>query len=173
MNEIFLKGILDEREKRYGIQMSFIEKYSSPIISFMLNIPGEIKKTKKYVDFHLKIIAKIKKLFEEENIKINEEIYSDSEFGMYYIASVETDAKFLKQKMMEIENESFGRIIDIDVFDENKNQITRKSLGLPERKCILCENDARICIKEKNHSTEELLEKVNEVIDKNLNFEII
>lgn len=164
MDEVLFKKILDEREKRYDIQMNLIEKYSSPIISFMLNIPGKVKKNKEYINFHLKIIEKIKKLFEAENIKINEEIYSDSEFGMYYIASVKIDAKILKQKMVELENESFGRILDIDVFDENKNQITRNSLGLPERKCLLCENDARICIKERKHSTEELLKKVNEII---------
>lgn len=49
-----------------------------------------------------------------------------------------------------------GRIFDMDVFDGNHNQISRGDFNISPRKCILCRKDARLCIREKNHTLEEL-----------------
>ena len=36
----------------------------------------------------------------------------------------------------------------------------REALGLPPRKCLLCDNDVRICMRARTHTTEELLAKI-------------
>lgn len=161
MNEFFFK-LLDSREKRFELQKHLIEKYKKPIISFMLNIPGPVKRTDSYVDFHKMGIAIIKSLLNE---KIIYEQYYDEETGMFYIAVLNMDAEDLKKEMIEIENSDMGRLFDIDVFDENFNQITRSSLFLEQRKCLLCNNRAKICIRERNHSYEDLIKETNNIID--------
>lgn len=38
--------------------------------------------------------------------------------------------------------------------------MSRSSLNLAERKCLLCGNDARICARSRVHSADELNEKI-------------
>ena len=67
--------------------------------------------------------------------------------------------------MIELEEKSLGgRLLDIDIYDRDFRQISRSSLGLSERKCIICEDIARTCIKEERHSLDELKEKVREIL---------
>ena len=67
---------------------------------------------------------------------------------------------------MEVEEASLGgRLLDLDIYDKDFSQISRSSLGLPERKCILCGDTARTCIKKERHKIEELEERVREIIE--------
>lgn len=161
MTNFFLE-LLNSREMRYNRQKKLIEKFNKPIISFMLNIPGEIKRTEDYVKFHKIGIDLIKEIIGE---KIILEYYYDEVTGMYYLASIDMDARDLKREMISLEDSVMGRLFDIDIFDENFNQITRSSLNLEPRKCILCDNVARICIKERNHTYEELVYETNRIIN--------
>ena len=71
------------------------------------------------------------------------------------------DAAQLKKRMCRIEESHFlGRIFDIDVYDGEGGQVSRSSLNLAERKCLLCGNDARICARSRVHSADELNEKI-------------
>lgn len=158
----FFKKLLDSRERRYNLQIRLITLYKKPIISFMLNIPGLVKRTDEYVRFH----KMGTKLIEERlgnRLLLSE--YFDEDTGMYYLGVVDMDATDLKKEMIELENSDMGRLFDIDVFDENYTQITRNSLGLEPRKCILCDNVARICIRERIHSYQDLIKETNKIIN--------
>lgn len=158
----FFNRLLDDREKRFLEQEKLVEKYKKPIISFMLNIPGIEKSNEKIKRFHKKGINLIK---EKIGDKILEETYEEKDTGIYYLASVDMNGEVLKNEMIEIEERDIGRLFDIDVFDENFNQITRSSLNMRPRKCLICDDIARICIKTQKHSYEELVKKTNEIID--------
>ena len=164
-----MNRMLEAKEKRYYKIKSLTEKFESPVLSFMLNIPGEDKNFKEAVDFHKKYIEKIKKLLEENKIEILFEEYEDLITGMEYIGVLEGDGREIKKLMIEIEEESLGgRLLDLDIYDKDFSQISRLSLGIPERKCIICGDTARSCIKEERHKLEELEEKVREIIKKDL-----
>lgn len=158
----YFKRLLDSREKRYEKQIELIEKNKLPIISFMLNIPGEDKNNPKFVQFHKKAIEKLENLLGD---KIIESFYKNKDTGMYYLASVNMDGKELKKLLIELEETPSGRIYDLDVFDKNKEQITRSKLGLKPRKCLICDEIAKVCIRESRHNKEDILKKVNKIID--------
>lgn len=163
--ERFFNELLDSREARYFKQRELIEKYGKSLISFMLNVPGIEKQNDKLVEIHKIGIELIKKVFSD---KINYEYYANEHTGMYYLAVVDMDSELVKYKAAEIENSEIGRLFDIDVFSSGGQQISRTSLNLEPRKCILCDENARICIKERTHSYPELIEKMDEIIDKYL-----
>ena len=164
-----MNRMLEAKEKRYYKIKSLTEKYEAPVLSFMLNIPGEDKNFKEAVDFHKKYIEKIKKLLKENKIKILFEEYENLITGMEYIGVLGGDGREIKKLMMEVEEESDGgRLLDLDIYDKDFSQISRSSLGLPERKCIICGDTARSCIKEERHKQEELEEKVREIIREDL-----
>ena len=164
-----MNRMLEAKEKRYYKIKGLTEKFESPVLSFMLNIPGEDKNFKEAVDFHKKYIEKIKKLLEENKIKILFEDYEDLITGMEYIGVLDSDGREIKKLMIEMEEESLGgRLLDLDIYDKDFSQISRSSLGLPERKCIICGDTARTCIKEEIHDLKELEDKVREIIIEDL-----
>lgn len=156
-----MEEMLDAKEKRAYIQKKIIEKYKMPLISFMLNIPGEDKNSQEAVEFHKKYIEVIKNTLYENNIQIIFEEYFNKKTGMEFYAVVKTDATELKKLMVKIEeNTKAGRLLDIDIFNESGIQISRSDLNLPERKCIICDKDAKICMRESNHNLIELKNRV-------------
>lgn len=160
-----MNRMLEAKEKRYYKIKDLTEKYETPVLSFMLNIPGEDKNFEEAVSFHKKYVEKIKNLLEEKKIKILFEDYENLVTGMEYLAVLDGDGRLIKKLMMEVEEASLGgRLLDIDIYDKDFSQISRSSLGLPERKCIICGDTARTCIKEERHKIEELEERVREII---------
>ena len=162
---IAMQKMLDAKEKRYYKIKALTEKYNLPVLSFMLNIPGEDKNFEDAVIFHEKLIKKIKSILEKEDIKILWEEYNNLNTGMEYLAVLNGEGKFIKEKMIGLEEESGeGRLLDIDIYDRDFSQISRSSLGLSERKCIICDDIARTCIKKERHSLNELEKKVREIL---------
>lgn len=162
---IAMQKMLDAKEKRYYKIKALTEKYNLPVLSFMLNIPGEDKNFEDAVNFHRAYIEKIKNILEKEDIKILWEEYNNLNTGMEYLAVLNGEGKFIKEKMIGLEEESReGRLLDIDIYDKDFKQISRSSLGLSERKCIICDDIARTCIKKERHSLNELEKKVREIL---------
>lgn len=162
---IAMQKMLDAKEKRYYKIKALTEKYNLPVLSFMLNIPGEDKNFEDAVNFHRAYIEKIKNILEKEDIKILWEEYNNLNTGMEYLAVLNGEGKFIKEKMIGLEEESReGRLLDIDIYDRDFKQISRSSLGLSERKCIICDDLARTCIKKERHRQDELEKKVIEIL---------
>lgn len=160
-----MNRMLEAKEKRYYKIKDLTGSYKAPVLSFMLNIPGEDKNFEEAVSFHKKYVDKIKNLLEENKIKILFEDYQNLVTGMEYLAVLDGYGCVIKKLMMEVEEESLGgRLLDIDIYDKDFSQISRSSLGLPERKCIICGDTARTCIKEERHSLKELEERVRGII---------
>jgi len=77
------------------------------------------------------------------------------------------DAFILKKMSVEIEEtHTLGRLLDIDVYNINKKQISRTEIGELTRKCFICSNEARSCIILKRHSLKELNKKINFLLSK-------
>ena len=57
-----------------------------------------------------------------------------------------------------------GRLFDIDVLSANGIPMQREQIGRPQRRCLLCNNEARYCMRNRTHTTEQLLEKINEMV---------
>lgn len=163
--KVGIDEILDCREKRVTIQNEMIKKYNKPVISFTMNIPGSIKtnnEIKKAFDIGKNLI--LKKL-KENNIKILEIKELDENTGNELFISVDSTAKKIKDITVAIEESSqLGRLFDIDVIDINFEKLSRNSF----RKCLICEEQAQECGRSRRHSIEELQNKVEEILKKEL-----
>jgi holo-ACP synthase len=156
--------ILKSREDRQQKQIEILNKYPHSLISFTLNTPGIIKDNELYRKIHKSGFDKIKETIKNQNINIIYEEYINKSTGSEGYISVDMDSKELKSLMVSIETtHPLGRIFDIDVFDKEHNQMSRSDLGLESRKCLLCSKDARICMREKSHTYEELISRIEEL----------
>lgn len=166
INEKQFIEILKSREDRAKKQMDILSLYPYSLISFTLNIPGIVKDSHTYRLIHKVGMEEITKSLEMRNSELKYIEKINKITGNEGYLSVDMDSSILKELMVDIENtHPLGRIFDIDVFDKDHTQMSRSDLGLESRRCLICNKDARVCMREKNHSYEELIsriEKINE-----------
>ncbi len=88
--------------------------------------------------------------------------------GDHVLYSFAKDASFVKRITVFLEeHHPLGRFVDIDVHGEN-GPISRRDLGLPARKCWLCEQDAHICARAERHSKEALLRVADDALQEHI-----
>ncbi len=164
IDEKIIMNLLDSKEKRAHRQRELIEKYKNSLICLTLNIPGRVKDSFTYREIHKEGIRTIKDTLKKQALSpiYSEEIENISGREAYIV--VKSHAYRLKEIAVNIEEtHSLGRLFDIDVFSSKHRQIARGDLGINPRRCLLCDLDARICMRERNHSYEELIQAVNSI----------
>ncbi|MDD3123788.1 MAG: triphosphoribosyl-dephospho-CoA synthase [Candidatus Izemoplasmatales bacterium] len=145
--------ILRDREKKASMIMSLLSIYKI-VISVKANTPGHDKKN--VSSFWLVSIFANQLSFEDEDRR--ELIVSED--GPYMLIMLKDGVgKTIKDKMIELEeSSSLGRLIDIDVYELN-NEYHRAH----PRRCLLCENIAFECRRLNLHTTEQLIQKTNQI----------
>lgn len=162
MNEDILMDILESNEKRAVKQKELIDKYNNSLISFTLNIPGKVKDKPVYREMHIEGVRAIEESLKENNISFIYKEEKENITGREAYMLAEIDSISLKKMMTQLEeNHSLGRIFDIDVFNSKNQQISRKDIKEASRKCLICEKDVLVCMREKNHTYESLVKRVN------------
>lgn len=166
-NERILHKILLSREQRAEKQKALIKTYNCSIISFVLNIPGPQKDSPLYRRIHHVGVSELISKIQEKGLEILYKQIEDKDTGSQAYICIDADSVELKKITVELEeNHPLGRIFDLDVIDKNCKGITREMLGLSKRKCLLCDDESTICRRERKHTTEELILKINDLSDK-------
>ena len=164
MGEEIFYQILQSREDRASFQKEIINKYNNPIISFTLNIPGPKKDSERYRKIHHVGMELIWNKLRELGYNIEYRSKKDKSTGPEGYFSVDIDPLVLKKVTVKIEEEhELGRLFDIDVFDKNHEQVGRRDLGINPRRCLICEEQAKVCSRAGTHSLEELIHKIDSI----------
>lgn len=70
-----------------------------------------------------------------------------------------------KQTAVGIEDtHALGRLFDIDVITPELRPISRADIGLPPRRCLLCNNEARLCMRLHLHTPQQISEHIENLI---------
>lgn len=147
-----LTEILAAREARAQKQMQLLQQYHMPLVCFTMNIAGPVKNS----DLITKGFRLGQKLLNDRFVPEYEE-ERIAPTGCEYFYVVDGDPKTIKQQTCQIEDSfPMGRLFDMDVIAPDGTKVSREDVGLRPRKCLLCENDARVCGRSRAHSVEEL-----------------
>jgi triphosphoribosyl-dephospho-CoA synthase len=72
--------------------------------------------------------------------------------GPWAVVAVEAEPEPVKRAAARIEGAfPFGRVLDLDVYADGGRPVDRAGLGLPPRRCLVCEEPARECIALRRH----------------------
>lgn len=167
-----LDKILAAREERYKTRINLHQKYNSPILVVTLNIPGPDKTNILLEKAFPKFIKELYKTFKDNYMTVQKEIVRKSFAGpeAFFVLQINYGKQKLKEIMINIEKEHFlGRILDLDVYGSDGKAVSRNFLKKRQRKCLICNQNARKCIIERRHSLKVLKSKVNNVLKKYLN----
>jgi holo-ACP synthase len=162
--ETTLNQILASRDNRAAKQKMLIEKYNLPVITFTVNMPGTYKNTPFSKRFFIEGYNEIVKILVLNGIYPSYKEDNDQITGFEAYIVARADAHMIKDYTIKIENQHpLGRMFDFDVLDCEGNVVSRDSLGYPRRRCLLCKQEAYICVRSKKHSISDLLDKIQSI----------
>lgn len=170
-----LMDMLDAREERLHVQQTFFQalnpKADGSLLLMTMVIPGPIKANQPLNQAFDEMLAYIKKeLKEKDRIK---ELKREKKTGLEYYVLSPLSPREMKKIMVDIEEKHpLGRLFDLDVLFLNEDGevegTSRTQLGLPVRRCFVCDRPAKECGRSRRHSVEELQQEISNQISEYL-----
>jgi holo-ACP synthase len=165
MDGFYMTQLLNDREDRYKKQCELIALYQLPIISFSINIPGSEKNNETIKEIFKLGLQEIETVLSNNNIQIVDRFSNSKAYsGPSIILSINEKPERIKKLMVDIEsNHPIGRLLDIDVMDEQLNPISRTDFGFQARKCLVCNDYAKNCSRSQLHDMADVLKKFYDI----------
>lgn len=156
-----LARVLAAREQRWEKRLALVTDRKNCLVTMTLCLPVAYRTQVAYevlfhdlCDYFLVIAAHNGILFSAEGFQTGED-------GPACFLTTDRDAAQVKKICVEAEDSMpGGRILDIDVMDREGNPIGRSEIGLPPRKCFICEEPAAVCVSRKRHSKDDLARQI-------------
>jgi holo-ACP synthase/triphosphoribosyl-dephospho-CoA synthase len=153
-----LEKFLNDREERVFLQQNLQERYKKPLLAVRTNYPGENKLEPIAQEISDIMAEEVEKYFEGKIIHKETLVSLEGKIHIYLI-----DESVLEIKRATVyieEGHPLGRCIDLDVYYENGDGISRSVLGYGKRKCLICDEVAFVCARSMKHSHSELKEEI-------------
>nr|WP_168184592.1 citrate lyase holo-[acyl-carrier protein] synthase [Lactobacillus xujianguonis] len=178
MKSIFDEGkeqgipeVLAAKDKRVAMQKAIFAKYpDQTLVDVNLNIPGPIKNNQYLEHLFNEGIKQLVAKFEAAGMHyhVAAEWHEDTGAEIFYV--LQEPIKQVKVVCVEFEDQTaLGRSFDADVLVKDESMaMSRKDLGLPERKCFLCSRPAKECARSRRHSVAELQDYISQVYFENV-----
>lgn len=161
-----LETLLESRDRRAAHQRKLLAEWpASTLICLTVQLPGPVKR-----DSRSLIIggAGLAALMEKFGSTLQHVQVKDLETGYEAYLIVPLPAALVKQICCKIEDtHPLGRLMDIDVLSGSgraPHAIDRPSIGLQPRRCLLCGNEVRFCMRARTHTPQELQTRIDEMI---------
>ena len=161
-----LEDVLSGRDERAARQRELLERRSSPsfVCQIALNIPGYPKRMPRDKAAVENFLKRFLKEYGEGYIDGG---YVENGAGVCWIGLFDDggfEAFIAKGCAVAVEEAAAGgRAADIDVITRD-GVISRSNIKRPQRKCIICGGDAKVCSREARHSVEELRAKTEALL---------
>lgn len=153
-----MKLKLKAREKRIKHVKEFFKlNPNDSLIIIKSNMPSSL--TNKPINYYLNAI-----FLNFLTYQVEFEVFKkyESHDGPYIFLKIKDKNIELKRTLINIESSHpLGRLIDLDYYLESNKSVYRSDLYYPQRKCLLCDKDVFICMREGNHTPLELENKIH------------
>jgi len=162
--EITLDALLQSRDNRHALQQQLLQQHpGSTLVCLTVVMPGSVKRNLySVVTAQAALTALLDRLGEHVTATHARDLATG------YEAYLITDLPALDAKRLTCDIEDshpLGRLFDIDVMDTIGVPITRLSVGRQPRRCLLCDHEARWCMRNHSHSQEELMAHIRQLIE--------
>ena len=162
---VSLEEVLASREARATRQKRALGIGFGAVVSFTVNMPGAIKDTQEARAIFLAGLDALQCIAERKRIGLEflSELYpATGPEALLCLALTPLEAKELTT-MVESAH-ALGRLFDMDVLDMEGAPVSRRTLGLPPRTCLVCESEAVLCARSRRHSLDEVLAVIQKMV---------
>jgi len=161
---VSLDELLQSRDNRRALQAELLrDNPASTLLCLTVLAPGSEKRTPQTLRVAAAGEVALRSAFEGQTTR-----FFARDLPTGYEAYLLTPLTPLdaKRRAVEIEDaHPIGRLFDIDVLDRDGRPIDRGAVGAQPRRCLLCDHEARYCMRAHSHTTEELLQEIQRRID--------
>ena len=162
---VTVPDMMNAREARAQAQRALLARYpDAAVVCLCMNIAGPIKRTENIERAFAWGVSRVKAVLAPYETLFDAAIHEKT--GPEAMICVRADAKAVKRRLCALEDgEALGRLLDIDVIAPDGGKISRTDIGLPARRCLLCDKPAPVCARSRAHSVDALFERANALID--------
>lgn len=154
---IGITQMLAARDERVIRQRIWLNRHQGALISFCINMPGEIKDNLEAHQLHTAGVQAVNQMIKEQGWVIEAHCAWQYLTGPEAFWCVMAPPLVLKEAMIQIEqHHPLGRLFDLDVLNQQGKGLSRASFLLPPRKCLVCSEQATVCGRSRRHSIDEL-----------------
>lgn len=156
---ITLTELLDSRDRRRARQQEWLAAMpEAALLVLTVVMPGSVKRSSLSLDIARAAVEEIRTRLADRMLRFET---FDLPTGFEAFAAIDASPDHVKQAACSIEDcHPLGRLFDIDVFAADGTPLTRTQYGLPARRCIICGDDARVCMRTRRHDYDELLNTI-------------
>lgn len=161
MERVELDQLLASRDQRWALERKLLSEGNGCVLIVLTVImPGAVKR-----DARSQIIANAAVEAIANEFQIHPMLKRDLVTGYEAYWLVGGDELSVKKRTCNIEETHFlGRLFDIDVIASKGTPVSRQSVGLEPRRCLICDREARFCMRNHTHTQEDLQNKINEIL---------
>lgn len=161
---VTVADMMAAREARAMAQMTLLSRYPcAVVVCLTMNIAGPVKRSREIDRAFAQGERAVRAVLAPHKTHFAHAIREKT--GCEAMFCVEGDAKEIKRRLCALEDDlPIGRLWDIDVLYGLGEKVSRTDLGLPPRKCLLCDQPAPVCARSRAHSVDELAKKTTQII---------
>ncbi len=161
-----LETVLAARETRVARRLALFATRRRPVVSLTVVMPGPVKDNRAARLVRDVALDALSDRLGRLNVAAEIVHLGNGPAGPEALVSVDLDASTLKRETVALEDaHPLGRLWDLDVIDPVAGGLSRRDFGHPPRRCLVCGEPAHACARSRAHSPEELLVKIEEMID--------
>lgn len=163
---VSLDALLAAKESRAARQTDWLTHYQQPVISLTLVTPGNVKDSIRYRNTMGVALQACDQMLWENGWTVLDRRVLWLPTGPEALWCVAHQAPEIKAHCAALEQtHPLGRLWDMDVICPRDGHIGRLALGRAMRRCLICENSAHACARSRAHSPEEVVARVEKIID--------
>jgi holo-ACP synthase len=163
---VCLTQMLDRRDTRVAGQRALLNRFGRPVVSLTLVYPGPVKDTAQARFVHEQALAGLHAALTTAGHPVLAREQACLVTGPEALQAVDADPRALKRLLVALEDlHPLGRLWDLDLIAPNGAGISRQQLGLPARRCLLCDEPAHACARSGAHTLAALQRAIRDKID--------
>lgn len=161
---ITLHQLLASRDARHAMQMQLIGQHPGLVlVCLTVVMPGNVKRNRQSLVVARAAVEAMREAFRPADGMLTER---DLETGYEAYMLVGGDMLSVKRTACGIEDtHPLGRLFDIDVIDSSGSPVPRSEVGGSQRRCLVCSNEARYCMRNHSHTQDEIWRCINALVD--------
>ena len=179
---ITLDELLASRDARHAMQQKLMAEHSGKtLVCLTVVMPGSVKRNQQSLTVARAAVKAMRKaynisddLLPETELLTNElkietrECLVERDLNTGYEAYLITPLPLLEAKRVAVDIEDthpLGRLFDIDVIDAQGLPVSRDRVGGQPRRCLVCDHEARYCMRMRWHTQEEIWARIKQMTD--------
>ena len=164
---VTLNELLASRDSRHAMQQKLLAEHSGKtLVCLTVVMPGSVKRN------HQSLVvahAAVEQMIRSYELGVrNDERLIERDLETGYEAYLITPLPLLEAKRIAVQIEDthpLGRLFDIDIIDKDGVPVSRDRVGSRPRRCLVCDREARYCMRMRWHTQEEIWERINAMVD--------